>query len=323
MTNEKSISPASKKLTEFLIETSPTVQKKKKSKQKTEKKETPVEKTTQKEFENEPTKSEAPGQKEKEQKRSRKFSCISYIDAEKLKVFLSNAEWLQHYAFITHDKDVWTEADEKLNANHKAGTIKEKHSHVILYTYSSKTSSAIRKLFDRYSLSVYGEANKQNTTCQICHDASAKYRYLTHKDNPEKPQYNDSLISHDDINYWQKLVVTEGLNDVKENTVMAMINDYLSAVPFRDMVLRYGRDFVYHFAYIRDMAHMIDNQEKYGVVSPVDKRILKVLLSTGNYNDNEIRKFFDMLDWIGECYKVDYNVQPDFSIYFSKEFNKK
>lgn len=138
------------------------------------------------------------------QPRDRKFSLSSYIRPERLEVLLRRSDWIQHWAYCTHDKDVLAD-----------GSLKEVHTHVILYTYNAKTSSAIRKIFDRYAVEICEEDEEpQNTLCQTCSDMVSAYRYLIHADQKNKAQYEPLQRVCDDYAYWQKLEESCGYNDV-------------------------------------------------------------------------------------------------------------
>lgn len=92
----------------------------------------------------EPVKPTSSDNKAFQEKRSRSFCITTYIERNALERFLKSSQWLRHWAYCEHDKDT----DEK-------GNPKTSHIHVILYTYNSKTSSAVKKLFDRYSAQIY------------------------------------------------------------------------------------------------------------------------------------------------------------------------
>lgn len=92
----------------------------------------------------EPCKPTSSDNKAFQDKRSRSFCITTYIERNSLERFLKSSPWLKHWAYCEHDKDM----DEK-------GNLKTSHIHVILYMYNSKTSSAVKKLFDRYSAQIY------------------------------------------------------------------------------------------------------------------------------------------------------------------------
>ena len=57
---------------------------------------------------------------------------------------------IKEYAYIIHDKDKYTHSDEKRNPEHKEGTLKPKHIHLILRFNRNQPQqfSSIAKWFD-------------------------------------------------------------------------------------------------------------------------------------------------------------------------------
>ncbi len=170
-----------------------------------------------------------------EHRRDRKFCITTYIDRDNLLRFLSSSSWIHHWALCCHDKDV------------DNGENKVYHIHVVFYTFEAKTASAVRKLFDRFSSSLYGENDKQNTLVMPCLDVVAQYRYLIHADDPQKFQYSHIERLTDNDVYWNKLERSAGLNSVSNNTALAIFEDILAGVSTRELTCRYG------FAYIQNI----------------------------------------------------------------------
>lgn len=137
----------------------------------------------------------------------------------------------------THDRDIKED-----------GTPKEVHTHILLYTYDAKTSSALRKIFDRFSAELYEGTDKevQNTMCQVLYDTVYMWRYLVHKDDKDKAQYDDLERICDDFAYWTKLEKSQGMTDSKENMGLQVFNDILDGVTTRELIERYGKDYIYH-----------------------------------------------------------------------------
>lgn len=52
---------------------------------------------------------------------------------------------IKKFAYILHDKDTYTEDDEKKNSEHKAGTLKEPHWHICLQFKDSQDTKIILK----------------------------------------------------------------------------------------------------------------------------------------------------------------------------------
>ena len=83
-----------------------------------------------------------------------------------------------------HDMDVWSLEDEQKNPEHKAGTCKKPHYHVIL-CYSGPTAySVVKRITDSLNQPI-PEALEQ---------VKGMYDYLTHENNPEKYQYDKKDI---------------------------------------------------------------------------------------------------------------------------------
>lgn len=83
-----------------------------------------------------------------------------------------------------HDMDVWSLEDEQKNPEHKAGTPKKAHHHVILVYGSPTTYNNVKALCDRLNQPIP----------QPLEQVRGYYRYLTHEDNPEKAQYSKADI---------------------------------------------------------------------------------------------------------------------------------
>lgn len=234
---------------------------------------------------------------------SRKHTVITYIDPTLVRRFLTSCNWVEHWAMCTHDKDVTDE-----------GKPKETHTHIVLYTFEAKSSSAIIKLFDRFSISVYGKDNKQNTLYEICNDIQALYRYLIHADDPQKYQYDPSVRFVDDIGYWSKY--EKGQID-KPNTGLSMVTDLLIGTPYRLMAERYGKEFIYHSKYIEDCVRHI-RLEECETNSPIDDELIKAVLDTSPFGVLQIDMFFNIIAYLRETFGNCYNNTQGFEIYLKK-----
>lgn len=180
--------------------------------------------------------------------RSRRFSIVTYIEPTKLRTLLCNSLWVQHFAFIVHDRDV--------NAD---GSPKAKHTHLLLYTYDAKTCSAIAKIFDRYSKEICAEGDlPENTLVQITRDVISHYRYFLHLDDVDKVRYDERAIVNDNVSYWRELVGCEGLSDSSKNVGFAIFQDVLRGTSTYELARRYGREYIinakhYHNAVVQHL----------------------------------------------------------------------
>lgn len=242
---------------------------------------------------------------------SRKHTILTYIDPKHLIAFLKQSSWVEHWAYCYHDKDVWTADDEKLNAEHKANTPKTAHTHIVLYTRDAKTSTAICKLFNRFSVSVYGKDKAQNTRAEYCTDICAQYRYLIHADDPNKHAYDVNERVVDDPKYWDKY--HRGIIDTP-NYGYTMVNDLLQGVPYRMMCERYGKEFIYHARYIEDCAQKIRLEEAC-TNSPISDELIKVVLKASPFYQGQIDEFFKIMDYLKETFHNEFNNPNGFEKY--------
>lgn len=84
-----------------------------------------------------------------------------------------------------HDRDLWTDADEAEDQNHKAGTLKKPHYHLIcMYEVQVDRQTFLDDFKD-----LNGPKN-----VKVCRNLISMVRYLVHADDPDKAQY-----SRDDV----------------------------------------------------------------------------------------------------------------------------
>ena len=114
--------------------------------------------------------------------KSKYFCAILYPDSSTYdtdKLIKALAE--EHLTFAVspiHDRDV--EDD---------GSPKKSHFHLLLSYSSATTLNNIRDWFN-----ICGMPNSDLHSVRVCASGAGYFRYLTHKDNPEKAQYNDKDI---------------------------------------------------------------------------------------------------------------------------------
>lgn len=167
------------------------------------------------------------------EKRSRNFCLITYLTEDDLVSCLNNHQSsIRGFEYIFHDKDIKED-----------GTPKEPHFHVNLILFSARKLVEIRRWFFGFD----PQGLPANTLGQICLDIGASHDYLTHKENPEKFQYNpDSIVSSDPTLFDRKL-------DIVDDVSWLALNDMLEGVPLQDIAKRYGRDFIYHYGHIKQV----------------------------------------------------------------------
>lgn len=171
---------------------------------------------------------------------SRKWSLVTYLSPSQIAELLSiHGDKIRAYAYATHDKDV-----------NEDGTVKESHTHIILWLNKPNTATTVRNWFRAH------DANgvPVNTLAQPCADIVSMYRYLTHKDNLEKVQYSDDILFCSDPSCFEE--------DVQTDSVYSAVEDLLNGIPLREVARRYGRDFIYHYSHIRTLVNDILAEEK-------------------------------------------------------------
>lgn len=166
---------------------------------------------------------------------SRKWSIMTYLRPTDIaKVFDDKCDKVRAYAYCTHDKDENTEP----------------HTHVIVWLNTPYPSSSIKNWFRGED--VKGEL--ANTLAEPCKDIAAMFRYLTHKDNPDKYQYGDDDVICSDPSMFE--------DDVQTDDTWTAVDDLLNGVPLKEVARRYGRDFIYHYSHIRQLVNDIRMEEQ-------------------------------------------------------------
>lgn len=158
--------------------------------------------------------------------------------------YLTSIGLVKHFAFIQHDND------KEINES-GVEVSKPLHTHLLI-VFNQNVS--VRQIKERIL-----EYTQHNTFGQPLKDINGAYRYLTHKDDKDKYQYDDNLIISND-NYFSK--PRDLLNPNKEvNEISQMIDDYLSNVGYRTMAIKYGKDFIKNFKSYQYYFELIRQEE--------------------------------------------------------------
>lgn len=192
-------------------------------------------------------------------KQTRFFSGVTYATENQLKkVLTQHVSSLRAFCYIYHDKDD-----------------SEPHIHFIIRTHSTWYPKQIERWFKDLK-----DKKKQpvNTFCEPANDLHALKQYLTHSDSES--------ISKGKYQYPESDIKDYGLSDIipKGNsfdTSYEVINDILSGTPFRKLIIKYGRDFVYHWQQYCDLAQEIRNQEGYA-----ESKMMAQVANTGKMSIN-------------------------------------
>ena len=157
--------------------------------------------------------------------KSKYFCSILYPDSTSYDVDkLIKALAEEHLTFAVspiHDRDV--EDD---------GTIKKRHYHLLLAYSSATTLNNIRSWFK-----LCGLPESDLHSVRVCASGVGYFRYLTHKDNPEKAQYdvNDIRLYNDSDELFKKFSKTasEKIDDLVR---IFQIVDELNTISFHSLM---------------------------------------------------------------------------------------
>lgn len=174
-----------------------------------------------------------------EDQRFRKFSCVTYLSEIQLHECLQRAgDMIRGFAYCYHDKDV-----------NDDGTLKEPHTHLLLWLYQPRSVNSLRGWFDRGFRDEKGE--KVNTLLRPCRDIKAAAGYLIHLNDPDKYQYPPESVVYSD----PELFINSDIQ--QEDKSLLALEDLLNGVSPLEVARRYGRDFLYHWGHIRQFLYDI------------------------------------------------------------------
>lgn len=219
---------------------------------------------------------------------SRRFNIRTYVKSDIVDRFLKTAPWVQYWAYCYHDKDVYDD-----------GSPKEPHTHILLYTYHQKTTSAIGKIFERLDAQTRSEGAKpEKTHVEIMRDTTGSWRYLRHLDNPEKYQYAEDVRVANVKDWWFRYERSDGLNDASSNRALAMFDDRLNGLNPHDFIERYGRDGLMLLNRVDDaiVKHRVETESN--EIIPFDRSLLDLILSSSNFCRQDIATFNTILNYV-------------------------
>lgn len=176
-------------------------------------------------------------------KKTNELFLISYLPSADIinDILDKKVKNIKSYAFIYHDKDIYFNdiLDDKNEILHKAGDLKVPHFHIYLKLKSSRDSEEIKRWFMPREL-IDENGLPYNCLSQKVKSSVACIEYLTHKNEPEKYQYSENDVVSFNIDS-----VLE--NDAVDNSI-DIVEDMLNGFSTRELVKRYGRDFIYHYS---------------------------------------------------------------------------
>lgn len=160
-------------------------------------------------------------------KRYYSFRIITYNSEEEFQNLLKyGTKW----EYIYHDKDIKED-----------GTPKEPHWHINIILKEWQTIKGVCKLIE----------GNQNSLAIPMNDKREAHEYLTHKNNPDKYQYDEKLIKSSAKKLWKE---TESKIDENENFIRIIEDKTLT---LREKAIKLGKDYMKNYwkyeSYIREM----------------------------------------------------------------------
>lgn len=137
----------------------------------------------------------------KEKYRARVHMILLYPDNESHVEALARIAKSYDYAGIKHDKDTWTEEDEKKNPEHKQGELKKEHYHIVLRTPNATWNTALCK-----------ELGIEEKFCEQAKNVDNALQYLIHYNDTDKTTY-----PIDEVFGSMKVKLTESINKVEKS----------------------------------------------------------------------------------------------------------
>lgn len=178
------------------------------------------------------------------------------ITLEALDDVLSKRKCIDKYAYIIHDRDVYTDTDEQSNSAHKAGTLKPEHLHLIMH-FKSNQPQKLECIGSWFGLA----SNFVSKIFGTWEDACA---YLIHLNASDKYQYApDNVISNFDYedflnSYRNKTKIDEVIRQILAGKILAY--NYTSLVD-QTLLVKYHTMIEHAFA-VRNKHLMLTSPER-------------------------------------------------------------
>ena len=164
-------------------------------------------------------------------------SLITYCPLSFVETVLKNhVSQLKAFSYCLHDRD----------------KDKEPHIHIIII---SKMPMLLQTYINWFKF-IDENDNKVNTFGEKLVDIKGAYQYLLHLNSPEKYQYDEKQRKTFNTDFFE-------LKNHEDKSILAL-TDILAGCSLRDCALRYGRDFIYHYAHMRQL--IIDIEQQEGIV---------------------------------------------------------
>lgn len=167
--------------------------------------------------------------------KSRNFALILYSEEQIEKGLIEYAEMIKNYAYIFHKGEGDIE------------NTKKDHYHMILKLKNAFLSTSVSKWF----------STDEDKAFAIIVDRPKNYfQYMLHQTEKSiedgKIKYDISDVKSNDVNFWTGEEI---------DSLQMAVFDMLDGMTTRELVAKYGRDFIIHYSSIREVVRAIALQE--------------------------------------------------------------
>lgn len=170
-------------------------------------------------------------------RKSRYFAFMTYAGERAVTTTLAkHQQSVRAFAYILHDKD---EA--------------EPHIHLVVRTYSTWTETQILKWFDWVKA-----RDNQNTFVEVLNDTLAMGEYLTHDDaeSVQKGKHRYDRAAIKDFGLFDIVDKKDAYDETYE-----IVCNVMAGTSERDLVRRYGKNYLFHRAQYHESADAIYTQQ--------------------------------------------------------------
>lgn len=152
------------------------------------------------------------------------FNVVSYASLDELLPLIHQS---RHWCYILHDKDDG----------------KDPHFHLLM---TFQTARSVQNVYKAVM-------SEQNTFAEPLKDFAGSLTYLTHGNDPDKHQYDESEVVYDDEDYWNHYCVPNK-EPTREEFVDDLISDNYTPIA---MAYKYGRDYIRNIKSYEYFRHLV------------------------------------------------------------------
>lgn len=222
---------------------------------------------------------------------TRDYTLTSYLPLKAVKE-LCCCDWVLHYVFILHDRDT----DEN-------GQSKTPHFHIMLRLRERCSLKALRRRLDRFTYEFYyGTTDTpQNTLIECTKDIDDMYRYLTHTTEQARKdgkfEYDISDLQSDNLGYWRGDMSRQSTAD-KNNVALDIIIDIESGLTERQLLTRYGREYLINRTKYREFYYAMIDEECPMIVTDENGEVINSKARAVTAVEKELEKLSQKMQFL-------------------------